>query len=108
MTSCGVAILGSTGSIGRSTLDVVERHPDRFRVVALSARRDVARLFDQCVRHRPLLAVMTEGDAARELSRRLAVAGVPTEVMAGDEALIHAATAAGARLAVSRSRTSAP
>jgi len=96
MTSCGVAILGSTGSIGRSTLDVVERHPDRFRVVALSARRDVPRLFDQCVRHRPRLAVMTEGDAARELSRRLAVAGVPTEVMAGDEALIHAATAAGA------------
>ncbi|MFH1765218.1 MAG: 1-deoxy-D-xylulose-5-phosphate reductoisomerase [Gemmatimonadota bacterium] len=56
-----VAILGSTGSIGRSTLDVIERHPDRFRVVALAANQDLETLALQVQRHRPSVAVLTQG-----------------------------------------------
>jgi 1-deoxy-D-xylulose-5-phosphate reductoisomerase len=57
----GVAVLGSTGSIGRSTLAVLERHPERFRVVALAARRNAELLAAQASRHRPVLAVLSEG-----------------------------------------------
>ena len=56
-----LAILGSTGSIGESTLDVVARHPDRFKVYALSAHRNGDKLVDQCVRFQPEVAVV--GDA---------------------------------------------
>jgi 1-deoxy-D-xylulose-5-phosphate reductoisomerase len=48
-----IAILGSTGSIGLSTLDVIARHPDRFEVFALAARHNIERLLEQCVRFRP-------------------------------------------------------
>lgn len=59
----GVAVLGSTGSIGRSTLAVLDRHRDRFRVVALAARRNAARLEEQVARFGPSLVVLTEGSA---------------------------------------------
>ncbi len=62
--SQGVSILGATGSIGASTLDVIARHPDRFRVTALTAQSRVEELAQLCVRFRPRLAVI--GDAARE------------------------------------------
>jgi len=79
----GIAILGSTGSIGRSTLDVVARHPDRYRVVALAARRQIDVLFEQCVEYRPrLVAVMDEGASAL-LRERLAAADVRCEVVHG-------------------------
>ena len=52
----GLTVLGSTGSIGISTLDVVARHPQRYRVVALTANSDVERMRDQCVRFKPKLA----------------------------------------------------
>ena len=56
----GVTILGSTGSIGVSTLDVLQRHADRFRVVALTADRDVEGLLQQCLTHEPSVAVMAD------------------------------------------------
>jgi len=88
----GLAVLGSTGSIGVSTLDVVARNPDRFRVVALTAHRDDARLAEQCARLRPELAVMADHDAAARLRDRLAAARCPTRVLAGAEAMVEAAT----------------
>ena len=67
-----VTVLGSTGSIGVNTLDVIARHPDRFTVYALTAQRSVAALRDQCLVHAPRYAVMTEEAAAEELQRELA------------------------------------
>jgi 1-deoxy-D-xylulose-5-phosphate reductoisomerase len=83
----GVTILGSTGSIGVSTLDVIARHPDRFRVIALTANNQADRLFDQCRRFQPRLAVMADGDAARALAERVAAAGLSTRVECGADAL---------------------
>lgn len=88
-----LTILGSTGSVGLSTLDVVARHRDRFEVVALAARRRADALFEQCMRFRPQLAVMLETDAARELRSRLRGAGLACEVRSGLDALEEAAGA---------------
>ncbi len=79
----GVVILGSTGSIGVNTLDVLARHPDRFRVVALTAHRNVEGLFGQCLTHQPQVAVMADPVAAEQLHDRLRVAGQQVEVLAG-------------------------
>lgn len=83
----GVAILGSTGSIGASTLDVLARHPDRYRVVALTAARQWERLLEQCERFRPDLAVLTDPEAARELADAMAARALPTRVLAGHQSL---------------------
>ncbi|HEX5870349.1 MAG TPA: hypothetical protein VFY65_08040, partial [Longimicrobium sp.] len=61
----GVAILGATGSIGASALAVLEQHPDRFRAVALTAHRSVDALQALVLRHRPALAVISDGEAPR-------------------------------------------
>jgi len=82
-----VAVFGSTGSIGTSTLDVLGRHPGRFAVTALAAASNHRRLLEQCLRHRPRLAVMQEPSAARELAAGLAAAGAKTEVAVGADAL---------------------
>jgi 1-deoxy-D-xylulose-5-phosphate reductoisomerase len=82
-----VTVLGSTGSIGVSTLDVLSRHPQRFSVYALTANRSVQGLFDQCLQHQPLFAVMACADSAEDLQRRLADAGADTRVLAGVEGL---------------------
>lgn len=87
----GITILGSTGSIGVNTLDVVARHPQRFRVVALTGNTQFERLFDQCRRHVPDLAVMADPLAATELDRRIRDAGLPTEVESGVSGLKRAA-----------------
>lgn len=87
----GVAILGSTGSIGVSTLDVVRRHAGEMHVVALTAHTNDARLFEQCCEHRPDLAVLVDETAARRLAERLRAAGVATRVAAGADALQEAA-----------------
>jgi 1-deoxy-D-xylulose-5-phosphate reductoisomerase len=88
----GVTVLGSTGSIGVSTLDVLARHPDRFRVVALTANSDVETMLAQCRRFRPGLVAMADPQAALVLRERLAgVQGAP-EVLAGVEGLAQAAT----------------
>ena len=76
-----IAILGSTGSIGVSTLDVIARHPDRFEVVALCARSNAQKLAEQCIRFRPRYAVLVEPAAARQVRDRLNAANVGTEVL---------------------------
>ena len=83
----GVTILGATGTIGVNTLDVVARHPERFEVVALTANRDVDRLFEQCRDVAPAYAVMADEDAAAQLAERLRSAGLETEVLAGIDGL---------------------
>ncbi|MCB1726647.1 MAG: 1-deoxy-D-xylulose-5-phosphate reductoisomerase, partial [Gammaproteobacteria bacterium] len=88
----GVAILGSTGSIGLSTLDVVARHPERYRVVALSAHRDVQGMLTQCRRFRPGLAAMADPAAATALAQAVAAEGLGVEVMAGAAGLEAVAT----------------
>lgn len=82
-----LTILGSTGSIGTSTLDVVARHPDRFRVVALTANSQLDLLFRQCVQFRPRYAVLLDEDAAARLRERVKEAGLETEVLSGVAAL---------------------
>jgi len=83
----GIAILGSTGSIGVSTLDVVERHPGRFRIVALTANRDAQGMALQCRRHQPEYAVMADVAAASRLRLLLSGMPKPPEVLAGPQAL---------------------
>ena len=86
-----LTILGATGSVGRSTLDVVRRHPHRVAVHALTARRDVAGLAAQCREFKPAFAVVGEEAAAQRLAGELAAAGIATKVRAGDEALAQVA-----------------
>lgn len=88
----GIAILGSTGSIGVSTLDVLQRHLEHFRVVALTAHRDVEGLFQQCLTHEPEYAVMADANAAEQLRDRLQATGRRVEVLAGIEGLERVAT----------------
>lgn len=82
----GVTILGCTGSIGVNTLDVLARQRDRFRVVALGARRDVERIYEQCVAFQPEYAVLADAAAAERLAHRLR--GVTdTQVLSGNAGL---------------------
>ncbi|MFD2111262.1 1-deoxy-D-xylulose-5-phosphate reductoisomerase [Thiorhodococcus fuscus] len=83
----GVTVLGATGSIGVSTLDVIARHPERFRAVALTANQDAERLAEQCRQHRPSYAVMVNPDAARRLADLLADMPQPPEILTGVEGL---------------------
>ncbi len=89
-----LTVLGATGSIGVNTLDVVARHPERFEIFALTGATQVERLFQQCLQHRPKYAVMLSAAAAAELRERLKQAGVATEVLEGEAALVEVATAA--------------
>ena len=82
-----VCILGSTGSIGTSTLDVIALHPDTFEVFALTGQRRVDDLFAQIVRWRPRFAALPDVAAANELGARVKAAGIATEVLAGAQAL---------------------
>ncbi|MHB8252233.1 MAG: 1-deoxy-D-xylulose-5-phosphate reductoisomerase [Acidiferrobacter sp.] len=88
----GVTILGATGSIGVSTLKVLALHPERFRVIALSAYRQVERLGEQCLAFRPAMAVVPDPLAAQELTRVLAKAGCDTQVLWGPDALEQVAS----------------
>lgn len=83
----GVTILGSTGSIGMSTLDVLARYPDHYRVQALSANSSVEQLYQQCLKFRPAQAVMADPDAAEQLRQRLRPMAPEIEVSSGSEAL---------------------
>jgi len=82
-----IAVLGSTGSVGANTLDVVARHPDRFEVFALSAARQVDLMLQQCLQFRPAFAVMAQEDAGRALAARIESSGIATRVLWGAEAL---------------------
>ncbi|HMA11348.1 MAG TPA: 1-deoxy-D-xylulose-5-phosphate reductoisomerase [Steroidobacteraceae bacterium] len=88
----GVAVLGSTGSIGESTLDVLRRHPDRFRAVALTANRNAERLFAQCVEFRPDFALIGDVSLHAALAARLRGAGLATTLLAGPAELPAIAT----------------
>lgn len=94
----GIAILGATGSIGVSTLQVVAMHPQRYRVVALTGNTQVERLLAQCVQFRPELAAMLDADAAAALARGLRAAGVATRVVAGPEGILEAALLGSAQI----------
>lgn len=82
-----ITVLGSTGSIGTSTLDVVARHPDKYRITALTANRQVDLLFRQCVQFKPAFAVLLDEVAAAQLRAQLIDAGLKTEVLCGVQAL---------------------
>jgi 1-deoxy-D-xylulose-5-phosphate reductoisomerase len=90
-----VTVLGSTGSIGESTLDVLARHPDRYCVAALAARTNVQLMAEQCRKFRPPLAAMSDPVAARALQQQLRAADCHTEVLAGQAALTTLAADAG-------------
>jgi 1-deoxy-D-xylulose-5-phosphate reductoisomerase len=92
MTRRTLTLLGATGSIGDSTLDVVARHPDRFAIAALAAHRNDAKLLALCRRFRPRLAALADADAARALERALAAESIATRVVAGVDGLIEVAT----------------
>jgi 1-deoxy-D-xylulose-5-phosphate reductoisomerase len=87
-----VCILGSTGSIGTSTLDVLSRHPDRFEVFALTAHHRVDELLAQCLAWKPRFAVLPEPVPAQLLQARLREAGSATAVLVGAEALCEMAS----------------
>jgi len=82
-----VVILGSTGSVGSSTLDVIARHPQHFKVVALTAHRQIDALFDQCIAFQPQYAAVGDARSAEQLLARLRAAGSATEVLCGEQAL---------------------
>lgn len=87
-----LTVLGSTGSIGTSTLDVVARHPDKYRIVALTACRQDELLFEQCRRFKPRFAVLLDEAAAARLKQSLAAAGLNTQVLIGEQALEQVAS----------------
>lgn len=88
-----ITILGSTGSIGTSTLDVIARHPEKFKVFALTAHTSVKRLFEQCVAFKPAFAVLANESLAKELTQLLSAAGIKTEVLFGEQALCDVSSA---------------
>lgn len=87
-----ITILGSTGSIGVNTLDVIRAHPSRFKVVALTAGKQIERLAQQCAEFQPLIAVVSDADGAAHLSKLLLEKQVSTQVLYGPQALITAVT----------------
>ena len=84
----GISVLGSTGSIGISTLDVIAQHPDRYRAVGLAANTDVEGLFQQCERFQPTVVAMADEASAAELAKRLGSIGSSIEVLAGEAGVI--------------------
>lgn len=87
-----ITILGSTGSIGVSTLDVLSQHPQRYGVFALTANTQVDRMFEQCQTFKPEFAVMSDINAAEKLEQKLSKAGSDTKVLSGPEALSEVAS----------------
>ncbi len=86
-----ITVLGATGSIGMSTLDVVARHRDRFEVFAMSGHRQLDRLLELCIRFAPRIAVTADAAGATRLRADLRAAGCATEVLSGPQALIDIA-----------------
>jgi 1-deoxy-D-xylulose-5-phosphate reductoisomerase len=90
-----IAILGSTGSIGVNTLDVIRAHPDRFKVVALTAGKQIDRLAEQCVEFKPAIAVVSDADDAARLESQLRQKNITTQVLYGSASLVVAVTDSG-------------
>lgn len=93
MTPQVLTILGSTGSIGESTLDVVSRHPEKFRVFALAGHKQVEKLAAQCQTFRPEYAVVADAEHAARLEALLKRDGAATQVLHGAQALVDVASA---------------
>ena len=93
MTQQVLTILGSTGSIGESTLDVVSRHPEKFRVFALAGHKQVEKLAAQCRTFRPEYAVVADAEHAARLEALLKGDGTATQVLHGAQALVDVASA---------------
>lgn len=93
----GVTILGSTGSIGVSTLDVLSRHPDEFKVCALTANKDYQRLFEQCVRFKPAYAVIVDEQASKKFAELASGSNLKTELLTGAKHLQTVAELSDAR-----------
>lgn len=87
-----ITVLGATGSIGLSTLDVIARHPERYQVFALSGFSRLSELLALCIRHVPRFAVVPEPVAARRLQDDLRAAGLSTRVLVGEEGLCQVAS----------------
>lgn len=87
----GLTILGATGSIGKSTLAVIRQNPERFRVQALTANRNVTEMVAQCLEFKPYYAVMLDDVAATELSQQLKSLNCATQVLSGLDALCQVA-----------------
>jgi 1-deoxy-D-xylulose-5-phosphate reductoisomerase len=90
-TTKNLTILGSTGSIGENTLDVIRRHPQRYKVLALCAHKQIDRLFKQCLEFSPSYAVIGDAALAADLRQRLRAVSCPTQVEFGPEALVRMA-----------------
>jgi 1-deoxy-D-xylulose-5-phosphate reductoisomerase len=88
-----ITVLGATGSIGLSTLDVIARHPDRYQVYALSGYSQLRELLALCVRHRPCIVVVPDDQSAQWLQPGLQAEGLNTEVLIGEEGLCQVASA---------------
>lgn len=84
----GITVLGSTGSIGVNTLDVILRHPDKYRVKALTANTNVDILLEQCIKHEPEFAVMVNEDAALQLEQKLKNKASAVTVLSGIDGLL--------------------
>jgi 1-deoxy-D-xylulose-5-phosphate reductoisomerase len=95
MTVKQVAILGSTGSIGVNTLDVIRAHPGRFKVAALTASKQVELLAQQCMEFKPAIAVLADADGAARLEKLLRDQKINTQVLYGPQALVAAVTDSG-------------
>jgi len=93
VTVSRVTVLGATGSIGVSTLDVIARHPDQYAVFALSGHSRMGLLAEQCLLHRPVYAVVADSSQAVALQKSLRAHGLTTEVLYGPEALEQVASA---------------
>ena len=89
-----LAILGATGSIGVHTLDIIEQHPHRFKVIALTAHHNIELLFKQCIQHTPAYAVVSTEKLAENLQQRLQEKSLKTEVLFGAKALADVASLA--------------
>ncbi|MGY5329247.1 1-deoxy-D-xylulose-5-phosphate reductoisomerase [Pseudomonas protegens] len=88
-----ITVLGATGSIGLSTLDVIARHPDRYQVFALTGFTRLAELLALCVKHEPRFAVVPEAAAASRLQQDLRAVGLATQVLVGEQGLCEVASA---------------
>lgn len=88
----GVAILGATGSIGTSTLDVLSLNKDKYNIIALTANNNFEKLFEQCLEYKPKYAVVVNEDAANKLSIKIKTTSLNTEVLSGVENLDYVAS----------------
>lgn len=89
-----LTILGSTGSIGTSTLKVIALHPDRFQIFALTANQNVDRLLSQCQQYQPQYAVLKDEDTGVKFAEQLKQRGLATQVLVGQDALVQVASCA--------------